>query len=104
MGGGQDKPAWTACPPGVKITWVGDKITRDSLPPGGASCPGGQDKLLHRPKSFKHVTVLLYPVGRTRLKEMTTVYIPSGDLLTHDPVTILSVFATANDNSIACNC
>ena len=49
MGGGQDKPAWTACPPGVKITRVGGKITRDSLPPGGASCPGGQDKLLHRP-------------------------------------------------------
>ena len=48
MGGGQDKPAWTACPPGVKITKVGGKITRDSLPPGGASCPGGQDKLLHR--------------------------------------------------------
>ena len=33
MGGGQDKPAWTACPPGVKITRVGGKITRDSLPP-----------------------------------------------------------------------
>ena len=26
----------------------GGKITRDSLPPGGASCPGGQDKLLHQ--------------------------------------------------------
>ena len=24
LGGGQDKPAWTACPPGVKITRVGD--------------------------------------------------------------------------------
>ena len=53
MGGGQDKPAWTACPPGVKITRAGDKISRDSLPPGGqdnrgwlaprgASCPGGK--------------------------------------------------------------
>ena len=42
--GGQDKPAWTACPQGVKITRVGGKITRDR----GASCPGGQDKLLHR--------------------------------------------------------
>ena len=51
LGGGQDKPAWTACPPGVKITRVGGKISRDSLPPGGqanrgylaprgASCPG----------------------------------------------------------------
>ena len=63
LGGGQDKPAWTACPPGVKITMVGGKISRDSLPPGGggggqanrsclapqgASCPGGQDKLGHR--------------------------------------------------------
>ena len=47
-GGGQDQPAWTACPPGVKITRVGGKISRDSLPPGGATCPGGQDKLLHR--------------------------------------------------------
>ena len=53
MGGGQDKPAWTACPPGVKITRAGGKISRDSLPPGGqsnrgwlapqgASCPGGK--------------------------------------------------------------
>ena len=51
--GGQDKLAWTACPPGVKITRVGGKISRDSLPPGGqanrgwlapqgASCPGGK--------------------------------------------------------------
>ena len=53
LGGGQDKPAWTACPPGVKITRVGGKISRDSLSPGGqvnrgwlaprgASCPGGK--------------------------------------------------------------
>ena len=35
VGGGQDKPAWTACPPGVQITWVGGKISRDSLTPGG---------------------------------------------------------------------
>ena len=59
MGGGQDKPAWTACPPGVKITRAGGKISRDSLPPRGASqprlaCPPGgklsrgQDKLGHR--------------------------------------------------------
>ena len=48
MGGGQDKPAWTACPPGVKITRVGGKITRDSLPPGAQAIQGGQDKLLHR--------------------------------------------------------
>ena len=48
MGGGQDKPAWTACPPGVKITRVGGKITPDSLPPGGGgqAVQGGQDKLL----------------------------------------------------------
>ena len=45
MGGGQDKPAWTACPPGVKITRVGGKITRDSLPPGGQAVQGGK---LHR--------------------------------------------------------
>ena len=41
-GGGQDKPAWTACPPGVKITKVGGKITRDSLPPGGQAVQGGK--------------------------------------------------------------
>ena len=36
-GGGQDKPAWTACPPpGVKITRVGGKLSR------------GQDELGHR--------------------------------------------------------
>ena len=42
MGGGKDKPAWTACPPGVKITRVGGKITRDSLPPGGQAVQGGK--------------------------------------------------------------
>ena len=53
LGGGLDKPAWTACPPGVKITRVGGKIARDSLSPGGqgnrgwlaprgATCPGGK--------------------------------------------------------------
>ena len=53
LGGGQDKPAWTACPPGMKITRVGGKISRDSLLPGGqgnrgwlaprgATCPGGK--------------------------------------------------------------
>ena len=39
---GQDKPAWTACPPGVKITRVGGKISRDSLPPGGQAVQGGK--------------------------------------------------------------
>ena len=42
LGGGQDKPAWTACPPGVKITRVGGKISRDSLPPGGQAVQGGK--------------------------------------------------------------
>ena len=42
MGGGQDKPAWTACPPGVKITRVGGKITRDSLPTEGQAVQGGK--------------------------------------------------------------
>ena len=42
MGGGQDKPAWTACPPGMKITRVGGKITWDSLPPGGQAVQGGK--------------------------------------------------------------
>ena len=41
-GGGQDKPAWTACPPGVKITRVGGKISRDSLPHGGQAVQGGK--------------------------------------------------------------
>ena len=47
FGGGQDKLAWTACPPGVKITRVGGKISRDILPPGG-KLSRGQDILLHR--------------------------------------------------------
>ena len=62
MGGGQDKPAWTACPPGVKITRAGGKISRDSLPPGGQANRGwlappggklsrGQDKLGHRQRT-----------------------------------------------------
>ena len=40
MGGGQDKPAWTACPQGDKITRAGGKISRDSLPPGGQANRG----------------------------------------------------------------
>ena len=42
VGGGQDKPAWTACPPGVKITRVGGKISRDSLHPRGQAVQGGK--------------------------------------------------------------
>ena len=42
LGGGQDKLAWTACPPGVKITRVGGKISWDSLPPGGQAVQGGK--------------------------------------------------------------
>ena len=61
FGGGQDKPAWTACPPGVKITRVGGKISRDILPPRGASCPGGQDKLLHRCKHLFQYSLHLCP-------------------------------------------
>ena len=37
--GGQDKPAGICCPPGVKITRVGGRISRDRLPPRGATCP-----------------------------------------------------------------
>ena len=53
--GGGDKPAWTACSPGVKITGVGGKISWDSLLPGEQAHRGwlahrgklsrGQDKL-----------------------------------------------------------
>ena len=42
MGGGQDKPAWTACPPGGEDNQGGGKINRDSLPPGGQAVQGGK--------------------------------------------------------------
>ena len=42
--GGQDKPAWTACPQGVKITRVGARYPGTACPMGGASCPGGKIK------------------------------------------------------------
>ena len=43
MGGGQDKLAWTAYPPGVKIIRVGGKISREILPPpGGKLSRGGK--------------------------------------------------------------
>ena len=60
MGGGQDKPAWTVCPTGLKVTRVGGKISWDSfsppggkltavgLPPPGGKLSRGQDKLGHR--------------------------------------------------------
>ena len=62
LGGGQDKLAWTACPPGVKIIRVGGKISRDSLPPRGQANRGwltprgqavqGADKMGHRVNNF----------------------------------------------------
>ena len=42
VGGGQDKLAWTAYPPGVKIIRVGGKISREILPPGGQAVQGGK--------------------------------------------------------------
>ena len=47
----QDKPAWTPCFPGMKITRVGGKIIPDSLPPGEEAVQGVQGKLLHRYKA-----------------------------------------------------
>ena len=63
VGGGQDKLAWTAYPPGVKIIRVGGKISREILPPGGASCPGGQDKLLHPLYNLKTVRGISMKLG-----------------------------------------
>ena len=48
LGRGQDKPAWTACPPGGEDNQGGGQDIPGQLAPQGASCPGGQDKLLHR--------------------------------------------------------
>ena len=42
MGGGQDKLAWTAYPPGVNIIRVGGKISWEILPPGGQAVQGGK--------------------------------------------------------------
>ena len=41
VGGGQDKLAWTAYPPGVKIIRVGGKISREILPPPGGKLSRG---------------------------------------------------------------
>ena len=40
LGGGQDKPAWTACPPGGEDNQGGGKIPRDSLTLGASSLGG----------------------------------------------------------------
>ena len=73
LGGGQDKPAWTACPPGGEDNHGGGqdirgklappppppppgggggggggKPTAVALPPRGHAVQGGQDKLGHR--------------------------------------------------------
>ena len=54
LGGGQDKPAWTACPPGGEdnqgggqdipgqLAPRGGKPTAVSLPPGGQAVQGGK--------------------------------------------------------------
>ena len=42
-GGGQDKPAWKDCPPGVKITRVGGaRYPGTACPPGGQAVQGGK--------------------------------------------------------------
>ena len=60
FGGGQDKPAWTACPPGVKITRVGGKISRDILPPGGQAVQGG--KITVTPATSPSVTDMVQTI------------------------------------------
>ena len=55
VGGGQDKLAWTAYPPGVKIIRVGGKISREILPPGGQAVQGGKIKDEKRKKLFLHI-------------------------------------------------
>ena len=42
VGGGQDKPAWTACPPGVKIARVGGRYPGTACPPGGKLSRGAR--------------------------------------------------------------
>ena len=58
LGGGQDKPAWTACPTGGEDKQGGGaRYPGTACPPGGQrlACPPGgklsrgQDKLGHRP-------------------------------------------------------
>ena len=51
VGGGQDKLAWTAYPPGVKIIRVGGKISREILPPGGQAVQGGKINCYTGPKT-----------------------------------------------------
>ena len=41
-GWGQDKLAWTACPPGGEDNQGGGKISPDSLPPRGQTVQGGK--------------------------------------------------------------
>ena len=53
LGGGQDKPAWTACSPGGEDNQGGGQDIPGQLAPRGASCPGGQDKLLHRQEIYR---------------------------------------------------
>ena len=52
-----------------KLPRVGGKIPQGILPPQGASCPGGQDKLLHRTTAIDYSTnfvtwVYIVKVGR----------------------------------------
>ena len=52
-GWGQDKLAWTAYPPGVKIIRVGGKISREILPPpGGQAVQGGKINCYTGPNSI----------------------------------------------------
>ena len=66
-GGGQDKPAGISYPPGVKISRVGGKISRDSLPPG-VELSRGQDKLLHRYFKINLAQLFIQNICSGRLK------------------------------------
>ena len=61
VGGGQDKLAWTAYPPGVKIIRVGGKISREILPPGGQAVQGGKINCYTGSYNMKfHMGLLIY--------------------------------------------
>ena len=51
--GGQDKPAGISYPPGGEDVQGGGQDIPGQLAPRGASCPGGQDKLLPAIKIYR---------------------------------------------------
>ena len=75
MGGGQDKPAWTAFPRGEDNQDGGQDIPGHLAPGGGGELSRGQDKLGHRPICNRLLDILFRRYSSNVLGLNTKIYV-----------------------------